>query len=227
MLQINKIQSSQDFYRGSNQVIQEISTLFPQDIRIQNLLREYLLDHNFVSLIETLMQQNSSDEFVPYIREYEVLKGAPIREVIRIFSVSYLNRVSLCRYPFIFIDMAIWQTLSEDAKKIVLFHELGHCDLMRGHEPPGMLSIMSEEQNFFLTVRVHLKIGKSEEKRVLNARAKENLKFLYGELFSKEGNFSDDIQSWIQKNEDEGIDVSNILHGYFQNYFYISSKVHY
>ena len=226
IFQTNMALSFQASHQRYKQVIREISELFPQDRNTQYLLDKHLSDHNFLSSLENLMNRSTSVEFLPYIEEYEVLKGAPIRESIIAFFAGHLARAALCRYPFIFVDIDRWQILSEDVKRIVLFHELGHCDLMRGHESEETFSIMSE-QNFFITIRPDLETGELEERVVLNSKAQENLEFLYGELFSKGGNFSVDIQLWIQESQDRGMDISNILRGYVQNYLYNFLRIRY
>ena len=216
----------QNFDQRVDQVIQEIFESFPEDADIQRLLGEFLYDYRFMSLIGNLMNKNTSDKFFPYIRKYETLKGASIRESVRIFPGSYLRGISLCRHPFIFVDMLLWQTLSEDEKKIVLFHELGHCDLMRGNEPPGTFSIMSEKGYFFTTIeRIDSETGQLEEMVVLNPRTRENLELLYRELFSKENNISDSTQLWLYAKEAEGIDIADLLYSHFQSYFHLSLRV--
>ena len=225
VFQVNTTLGFQSFDRRVDQAIQEIFESFPKDAAIQRLLGEHLYDYRFMSLIGTLMDKNTSGEFLPYIREYEALKSAPIRESIRIFHGSYLRGISLCRHPFIFVDMFLWQRLSEDEQKIVLFHELGHCDLMRGHEPSGTFSIMDEEGNFFTTIeRINSETGQLEEIVVLSPRTRENLELLYRELFSKENNISDDIQLWIYEKEREGVDIATLLYNHFQSYFPLSLR---
>ena len=226
IFQMNTTLGFQNFDQRVDQVIQEISESFPEDADIQRLLDEQLFDYRFMSLIGVLMNKNTSSEFFPYMREYEALKGFPIRESVRIFPGSYLRGISSCRHPFIFVDMFLWQRLSEDEKRIVLFHELGHCDLMRGHEPSGTLSIMDEGGNFFTTIeRVHPETGQLEERVVFDP--KTDLELLYRELFSKEGNISDDVQLWIYEKEREGVDITSLLSHHFQSYFYLSLRVRY
>ena len=220
IFQFSEVLSSQHSYQRSEQVIREISDLFPQDTNTQSLLAEYLSNHKFISLLEYLMNRSSSVDLLPYIREYESLKGSPMRENVRIFFVRYLQERALCRYPFIFIDIGGWQLFTENAKKVLLFHELGHCDLMRRHESKETLSIMSE-QNFLIDIAVfNSKTNIPEYGIGLTSRVQENLDFLYEELFSKENDFAVDVRLWIQDNQNKGRSLPATLSDYFQGYFY-------
>ena len=82
-----------------------------------------------------------------------------------------------------FIDIGRWQLFTENAKRVLLLHELGHCDLMRGHESKETLSIMSE-QNFLIDIAV-FNSNIPEYSIGLTSRVQENLDFLYEELFFK------------------------------------------
>jgi len=91
-------------------------------------------------------------EFQPLVNEYKKLKiertGVDIKNSITIlFHTLPTPIIGICYWLSdgsreIFIDPKFWysQTTSDLDRKILLFHELGHCDLNREHSDP--LSIM-------------------------------------------------------------------------------------
>ena len=66
------------------------------------------------------------------------------QQVIGDFDFAKIENGGACLLWYsVFIDRDVWQMLSEEEKEIVLFHEIGHCDLYRHHsadEPSIMVT---------------------------------------------------------------------------------------
>ncbi len=129
--------------------------------------------------------ENIDSELLPYIDKYENLKGSPIKDNIRfafkrlrILSANCTVRLETIGLRWIFIDPYIWNALSPSIRELLLFHELGHCDLNRGHENNSfVVSVMNSGVPF---------------------QPIDDL--LYEELFSKR-NTSELINQWSEDEE--------------------------
>lgn len=89
------------------------------------------------------------DIFVPYVQEFideGYSRGVETSHnlvVVMRDSFSYTtspNTVGLCSYPnkeraypLVEIKRSYWEAVDTDSKRELLFHELGHCLLLRGH----------------------------------------------------------------------------------------------
>lgn len=83
-------------------------------------------------------------EFIPYVDLYIQSKGYGLGYSIPIgFTDLPDDTVGLCTrwsngYRQIQVDRAYWDYISENEKRSLIFHELGHCDLNRNHEETVM-----------------------------------------------------------------------------------------
>ena len=78
-----------------------------------------------------------------YIERFERLsedrRPTTIKSLIVEFADLTSPTVGLCtvrsgKSPFIQIDRTFWESASDAAKENLMFHELGHCILIRGHK---------------------------------------------------------------------------------------------
>ena len=96
--------------------------------------------------IENSEYENVDPELWPYFRRYEEearargvevdLKAKGITGSIR--DLEGNNIAGQCSFSNHFpnhvtIDINFWERYSDRSKEFVVFHELGHCDLLRGH----------------------------------------------------------------------------------------------
>ena len=111
-----------------------------------NLLRNLLI---LISLINsgcgTLYYDivpERDPELIPYLEEYIDLKyeytgESEIENVSLFFVELYGNTAGQCRRMgdqyAIGIDHSKWQIMSNCERRILFLHEMGHCDLKRGH----------------------------------------------------------------------------------------------
>ena len=83
--------------------------------------------------------QITDPAFNKYIEEFETLYGDNINNVpINFNDLDTTTKVGICRiwgtgHTEIEIDEGHWQTMSEDRRLALIFHELGHCALKRDH----------------------------------------------------------------------------------------------
>ena len=89
----------------------------------------------------TFYLEGIDNDFLPYIHEYESLKGSPIRNNIRFAFEPQRYLLGLCTVRlqtigirWILIDPSFWNSSSYSTRRALIFHELGHCDLNREHE---------------------------------------------------------------------------------------------
>ena len=115
-------------------------------------------------------------EFVPYISDFKKLSGDKnfeIKNHIVFGSLSWSdkddkdNTVGLCEYHKrkVTIDKGYWQTLDSFEKEELIFHELGHCTLFRGHtdtkSSDGTITYYVE--NFLFMIGIFEKKGYLED----------------------------------------------------------------
>lgn len=92
---------------------------------------------------ESFLQVDSS--FQAYVSNFEQVaadEGTPltITDLMVAFGpTSSLNETGVCEWaenetPRIIVNQRIWNTLSDDDRQEVIFHELGHCVLRRVHQ---------------------------------------------------------------------------------------------
>jgi hypothetical protein len=78
-------------------------------------------------------------EFVPYVETYLSHKGGALNYDIPIgFTDLKDNTVGMCTrwsngYRQIEVDQEYWDYASDNERSSLIAHELGHCDLNRGH----------------------------------------------------------------------------------------------
>lgn len=87
-------------------------------------------------------------EFKPYIERYEGHKGSDIRGMSIIFMSIESPTIGTCwknnlGYRKIEIDPKFWFRSSDGDRELLLFHELGHCDLGRGHASLNSIMVPS------------------------------------------------------------------------------------
>lgn len=104
----------------------------------------YKLDRN-KELFEAALALETGSEFEPYIAKFVEKKGEPLLYDVRIaFSQRPMMGHYQPRRPLaacdiitrnIYIDRGYWESLQDNDKfkEALIIHELGHCDLNRGH----------------------------------------------------------------------------------------------
>lgn len=84
-------------------------------------------------------------EILPYVREFESLYGKKTENISITFTSffgssvvgicqSYSKNGGWYRDKVIKLDRDYWNESSKAAKEILVFHELGHCELERDHD---------------------------------------------------------------------------------------------
>jgi len=78
-------------------------------------------------------------QVLPYVDKFEELYGqkiGPIDILIVDFDEKHKNAGGLCRLlsQQIFINKKLWETKDEYEKEMLVFHELGHCELGLAHD---------------------------------------------------------------------------------------------
>jgi len=114
----------------------------------------------------------ADQEFIPHIDKFLKLSKRPwlkIRNHTVFGTLGYSDpeddssTVGLCEYFFkrVTIDDYYWKWLSETGREALIFHELGHCTLFRGHtdikEDDGTIEYKIE--NFLFSLGVFEKKG--------------------------------------------------------------------
>ena len=104
-----------------------------------------LCDCNRSLLTDPRGSHTTNPEFTPYISQFETYLGEPIGDIPINFATLDGDTIGQCivwdnRWREIKIDPYYWNNMGEeghiedeDAKLSLLFHELGHCRLNRGH----------------------------------------------------------------------------------------------
>lgn len=106
------------------------------------------------------------DEFSPYVAEFEEAWGSQLTSVSIQFTQQLgrgldtpdggeTARVASCQKDLvpslIVVSKDRWSKLSETNKKLVIWHELGHCILGRSHDP----SMVTKEDNYYRELKVY------------------------------------------------------------------------
>lgn len=102
---------------------------------------------------------DAPSELMPYVEEFEYLwdlysPGSRINNLrVRFGKITQDNRPTAVvagscfrqtgRSPRIVINTEIWQNITETRRKVLMFHELGHCVLFRDHIQGFNTSIMN------------------------------------------------------------------------------------
>jgi len=95
----------------------------------------------------------SSTSYQPYVDSFEKRLGKKISTTISIvpkFSDSTINpkAIGVCYYAYprkIELLQSYWRSASNTTRKILIYHELGHCELNRDH-------FDKQEQDFNLSI---------------------------------------------------------------------------
>jgi hypothetical protein len=73
----------------------------------------------------------------PYVERFEGLYGSKVDYTVKFDSLSGTNYVGVCTIngfsKLVQIDPTYWQNLTDLQKEQLVFHELGHCSVYRGH----------------------------------------------------------------------------------------------
>ena len=148
-------------------------------VQSTKIIAAYTLSNN-KELFERALAVKTHPEFEPYIARFVEEKGKPLLYDVRItFSQGERSRNmatgAVCDIITrnIYIDREYWNNLRDEFRELLIFHELGHCELNRGHAEH--FSIMNEE--VLRTIEHNSTFHKSQE----------FYDILYKELFS---NFS-------------------------------------
>ena len=84
-------------------------------------------------------RKNTHSDFIPYLEELEIHFGKVKSSVIYDSPEKNKNWVGVCRkwnnsdYREIAIEKKYWDSIDDNGKKQLLMHELGHCELDKGH----------------------------------------------------------------------------------------------
>ena len=140
-------------------------------LELQNII-PYSMSENTINHLHQFINENSNTfdriaqletdpEFLPYIEEYNALKiqqlGQPIhpdikiafsRSTLRYLDYPYFDMTAFCEKftRTVFIDHGSWNYHPEVFRELLIFHELGHCDLNRVHT--NDFSIMNNSYTF-------------------------------------------------------------------------------
>lgn len=75
--------------------------------------------------------------FSAYVRDFETKIGVPVTNVDIKFGKLKAPTIGMCydggQFNQIQIDPDFWQTMNEDGREQLMYHELGHCVLGQGH----------------------------------------------------------------------------------------------
>lgn len=89
--------------------------------------------------VYSLFNNNIDTEFEPYVSEFEWFYGKKVKSGISFADLDD-DSVGMCYYVTgnIEIDRDYWETQDEFGKEELIFHELGHCVLNKGHNEHKM-----------------------------------------------------------------------------------------
>jgi hypothetical protein len=90
-----------------------------------------------------------AQDFQPYVQKFQQVaqqQGKPVQItnlVVKFGPMENQYERGICEIdgdnpPTITIDQAAWEQMSDDEREPLVFHELGHCVLMRAHRPDMM-----------------------------------------------------------------------------------------
>ena len=158
------------FAQSSEQSLQELARKIMSDIKnpdetlgLLTDIQDVLQPHSDF-LLNTLPEMQTDPEFEPYIEKYETLKGQylgngqpmSIHPDVKIFlsitpfprSVGYDESligaaVSFYYNSVVIIDRGFGEYYqdNDEIREVVLFHELGHCDLRQKHGHNDIMNI--------------------------------------------------------------------------------------
>lgn len=82
-----------------------------------------------------LSNTDINPEFIEYTKDFEKLCGIPVTgRKIQFSDDLGSNYVGWCVQNNIFVDKEAWDRYDSDGRRIILYHELGHCVLNRRHD---------------------------------------------------------------------------------------------
>ena len=158
------------FAQSSEQGLQELAQEMmsrvenpEQNLGLLEDIQDVLQPHSDF-LFNTLPEMQTDPEFGPYIEKYEALKGQymnngqsmPVDPDVKVFlSVTPFPReigydesligtaVSFYHNSVIMIDRGFWEYYkgNDVVREVVLFHELGHCDLRQEHSHNDIMNM--------------------------------------------------------------------------------------
>jgi len=86
--------------------------------------------------VETTTGYRVEKEIKPYVDEFNRICKIKSDTNVR-FGLLEGDTVGLCIYDFfnsnVIIDESAWESYSHNKREVLVFHELGHCVLNRGH----------------------------------------------------------------------------------------------
>ena len=153
---------------------------------------------------QTWIDANTHPEFLPYIEEYLSVKKEIIgqeeldypikilfyrsdseawRQVSRLADNFNFQGIAFSKphTKHILINYDAWISLSETKRELIIFHELGHCDLNRRHttsiEPTSIMNVFYTQRLFVQGVDISNNTTLQQD--------------LYQELFSARGNLEE------------------------------------
>ncbi len=100
-----------------------------------------------ISIIFSTPTSHREPVFDPYIERFESYYNSPVKSTIN-FGTKFEGKViGVCYYPFrkIEINKLYWDKASDTEKEMLIFHELGHCELHRDHNKSFILDNNNNE----------------------------------------------------------------------------------
>lgn len=88
------------------------------------------------------VQTYTDPEFIPYLLEFQADYSINVTNYPIQFAILPQPRIAQCGYPQILVDPSEWAKLSENIKKVTIYHELGHCVFHRDHDSAWIVDEM-------------------------------------------------------------------------------------
>lgn len=73
-------------------------------------------------------------EFLPYLQDFELEYALSLPDYPINFAILPTPRIAQCGFPHILVDPKMWAKFSPQVKKVIIYHELGHCVFHRDHD---------------------------------------------------------------------------------------------
>lgn len=153
------------------------------------LLRSVLLFFVFFLHGDGIQKPFIHSEILPYVKEFEAFYGKKVENTSINFTdflgssvvgicLSHSKNSDWYNSKVIKLDRRYWNESSKSSKEILIFHELGHCELNRDHDD-DFIKIKSGSKEVFMSKTIMNSYIIDEDKY------KENRSYYLIELFSK------------------------------------------
>ena len=90
----------------------------------------------------------TDDAFVPYVKEFEKVCKIKTGSIVSFGNNFEKNVIGYCTpsNKNIKINKRYWDTATDYEKEMLIFHELGHCDLDRDHKEGWYIQIVDGKE---------------------------------------------------------------------------------